>query len=747
LLRYYELRGDVAEHAAESHTDRRDRTWLEPLVARVVEADSPVEVQVKVQGLRCAACVWLIQELFRRLPSGLRIIVNPGRGTLTLAVGAGFPLAAFVEELESFGYQLGPHAVVEASAHDELLVRTGVCLALGGNAMMFAAAIYLGLADGPLYRLLHTLNFACASLAVLIGAPVFMRSAWQALRARILHLDLPIAVGIALTYTAAVWSFTTGNTRAAYYDSLAAFIGLMLLGRWLKERIVVRNQRALLEDDGIDNLLARRVEGDTIALVRCHALKAGDVLLIPPGDLVPVSCELSSTRASCSLDWINGESEPRVFQRGQALPAGAFNAGRGALHAIARTGFADSELVQLMSRSTARELATPRRYHVFSASYVLGVLGAALIGFAYWTVETGDVVRGLEVATAICVVTCPCAIGVAAPLAYDLVLSGLRRAGLFVRTPTFLDRALEIRRVVFDKTGTLTTGRLELERDEPLRALEPAARDALYTLVTGSVHPKSLAVQRALARLDAKLTAADEPTEQPGLGIEAHIGGRHYRLGRGAWVLGSEQLRAPDASDLVFGADGDALCELRTCESMRTDAQAELERLAHAGYETWILSGDQPSRVREMAGALGVPLERALGGFSPEAKASWIDRNDRGDMLMIGDGINDGMAVQRAFSSGTPAIDRAFMPWRTDFYFVTPGLAPIGLALRAARRLARVVQSNQVFAVAYNLGVVGLALAGLMKPWLAAVLMPLSSVVVLSATSFALSSRSRLWRS
>ena len=176
-------------------------------------------------------------------------------------------------------------------------------------------------------------------------------------------------------------------------------------------------------------------------------------------------------------------------------------------------------------------------------------------------------------------------------------------------------------------------------------------------------------------------------------------------------------------------------------------SRAELATLAAKHYDTWILSGDSPARVTALARELGIDSAHAVGGMNPDAKAQWIAEHDRGDLLMIGDGINDSLAVQRAFTSGTPSIDRAFMPWRTDFYFVTPGIAPIGRALAAARRLQRVVRGNQVFAVLYNVAAVAIALAGAMRPWMAAVLMPLSSIVVLAATSFVLSPRRRSWKS
>jgi Cu2+-exporting ATPase len=260
--------------------------------------------------------------------------------------------------------------------------------------------------------------------------------------------------------------------------------------------------------------------------------------------------------------------------------------------------------------------------------------------------------------------------------------------------------------------------------------------------VSGSVHPKSYAVVRALEAFLPRRCDGVQVHEVVGQGLEASIDGQRYRVGNAAWVAGQQ-----GSDDLWFAVDGRLLCALRSEETLRVDARAELSRLAADGFEAWILSGDQSSRVQALATQLQLPAERAHGGFSPTAKAAFIQERDRRDMLMIGDGINDCLAVQQAFASGTPSIDRAFMPWRSDFYFVTPGLAPIRTALLAAKRLARIVRRNQVFAVAYNVGVVGLALAGLMKPWLAAVLMPLSSIVVLTATSVSLSARSALWKS
>jgi P-type Cu2+ transporter len=744
LDRYYDIKdARIVPPAALGSEAKLDRNWLAPLSQRLSAASGAIELPMKLQGLRCTACVWLIQQLFARHAGAQRISINSARGSARLCVDARFPLNDFVRELESFGYVLGDIGQSE-TGEDGLLLRTGVSVALSMNAMFFAAAIYFGLREGPIYRLLHGLNFACASLAVLVGAPVFLKSAWTALRKRILHLDLPIAVGIVLSYLAALWSYVSDHSAAAYYDSLATFIALMLLGRWLKERIVQQNRRELLTNSGLEGLLVRRLRAGQVELTEAVKLERGDELLIPPGDLVPIAGVLLTASARCSLDWITGESDASEYVGGQVVPAGAFNAGDSALRLTCESDFASSALVELLGHAESPERSDARESETFSLWYVAAVLATGALAFGYWVLRTGSISQGLAVMTAVYVVTCPCAIGIAVPLAEELVLSGLRAKGLFVRNPSFLQRALRVQRVVFDKTGTLTTGRLSIANAAPLSSLTPSLRDVLYSMVIASGHPKSAAVAHALAKLEPTWLDAVHIVEAPGQGVEAELNGHCYRLGRAAWAL----TRAPsDDADLWFSCDREPLCGLQTQETLRDDARSEVQRLERAGYETFVLSGDRNERVQRMAADLGIPAQRAVGQCSPKDKAAFIARHDLADMLMIGDGVNDSLAVAQAFASGTPSIDRAVMPSRTDFYFVTAGLQPIRLALTAAHKLARIALRNRIFAVAYNVLVVTVAVLGWMKPWLAAVLMPLSSVVVLTTTSWSLSSRSSLWKS
>lgn len=740
LSRFYELRGSRGQ--TPPAVGRRDRKWLEPWESRVREADGACRVDLDVQGIHCSACVWLLEELFDREPDGVSIVVNPSLGKATLHVRPGFALGGFVEDVEQLGYLLGPPLESDHARSDDLMIRTGICLALAANSMIFAAAMYFGLDEGPVHRLVHQLSYALCVVSVLVGGSVFVRSAARGLRRGLLHLDLPIAVAVVLAFGGSTWSYFFHEGRSAYLDTLTAFIALMLLGRWLQQRAIDINRHRILRSDGAEGLLARRIgRGGGVELVRCTEIAAGDTLLVAAGDLVPTEVELLSGSASCSLDWIDGESEPRAFRAGDTLPAGAFNLGRSALRARATLGFADGALTRLLRTPKDAERTGAALGARVARPWVVGVLGAAATGFLGWWIGTEDAVRALEVAIAVLVITCPCAFGIATPLAYELVQSGLRRGGLFVRRGGFLDRAPSVRRIVFDKTGTLTTGALAIVDRAPLDALDPTERGTLLDLAARSSHPKSRAVADALEGA-APLTEGLEVVEHPGLGLSATVAGREHRLGAPAWAAPSV---AP-TGDLVYAIGGAPRAVIELSEQLRPDAADELDRLRALGYELQVLSGDAPERVRRVAAALGVPPERALGGMSPDDKAAWLRAHDRSDTLMIGDGINDSLAVEAAFCSGTPAVDRPFMAARSDFYFVTAGLAPVTRALRGARRLSRVVRRNLAFAVVYNVGAVSLALAGLMQPWLAAVLMPASSLVSLGMTAGALSGADR-WRS
>ena len=736
LTRYYTLAG--AELAAAPDPERRSHAWLEPLLATAMAGPGALKsLELDVQGIHCAACVWLFNETFRRR-GGSAILVNPALGRVRLQWDpARLEPSTWIIETEKFGYAFGPASKQPRAAGNGLPLRLGICAALTLNVMLFSLSFYFGLAreEGELFVIFSRLSVALSTAVVLIGGWPFFRGALRGLQSRVLHLDLPIALGIVLVWsTCLVRASTTGD--AAYFDTLNVFITLMLLGRWLQQRVLERNRRFLLEDDGAQGIFVRRRSGAQIEVVPAPKIRAGDVMVIAPGDLVPVDARVSGP-VRVSTDWITGESSPRELAADALAPAGSFNAGRTAFTAVAATGFAESSLVALLRQPPSREGQSAKHlqfWNRLARRWVAQVLLAAGLGFVLWL--PAGAARALEVATALLVVTCPCAIGIALPLAYELTQARLRRRGFFVRSTDLLDRLTRVRTVVFDKTGTLTLGRLALEEPMAIDRLSEREANVLFNLCCRSSHPVSVALMAALGRRATAFDPTAEVVEVPGGGVEWKSDDGTWRVGRADWAA----TQARNQTGVMLTHDGEICAAFGFREALRAGAAEQVEALRARGLSLWLLSGDAPHRVAALAARLGFLAGHAHGALSPEDKAAYVRR--LGDaVLYLGDGVNDAPAFAAALCAGTPAIERPVMPSRSDFFLVGVGLDPIRDALEAAAKLRRVVRRVLALSLGYNVVAVAIAFAGWMSPVKAAIFMPVSSLSVLLITGLSLRER------
>ncbi|NOK02876.1 MULTISPECIES: heavy metal translocating P-type ATPase [Myxococcus] len=779
LTRYYQLAQGKTAPAPEPRKERAF-AWLEPLMSRAESIPGPLcSLELDVQGIHCAACVWLMNELFRRQPGGAGLTVDPALGKVRMLWRRGaFDVAEFLRGVEGFGYLFGPSRKRLERTSLDLPIRLGICAALSMNVMLFSVSFYVGLTpeDGDVFRLFTRLSLWLSSAVVVVGGWPFFRSALQGLRRGVLHLDLPIALGILLVFGMSLAQARGGRGDLAYFDTLNTFVTLMLVGRWLQQRVLERNRRFLLDDDGAEGLFVRREEGARLATVRAAEVADGDVLVIAPGDLVPVDAVLLDSGARVSTDWITGEPGERAVGQGGALPAGAFNAGREAVRVQAKQAFTDSPLVALLRRAPT-EAGGPALHTRFwdrvSRRWVVTVLFVSALGLALWWPAGPD--KALEVAVALLVVTCPCAIGIATPLAYELVQARLRRGGFFIRSTDLLDRLPRVRKVLFDKTGTLTLGRLELVDRAAVAGLTPASRDIAFDLVSRSNHPASRCLAAALAREGARFNSEARVSELAGHGLELNREGVRWRLGRADWATealavdtGQPDGEPTDGASRAWGSpasrhsrpsgrvevllsgsglaagpvltrDGVPVAFFQLRESVRPDARREVQALQGEGREVWLISGDSQGRVNDMAAALGIPTQRTLSGQRPEDKAEAVAKLDAADTLYLGDGVNDSLAFERALCAGTPAIDRPVMPGKSDFFLLGEGLGAIREALRLSARLRQVVRRLLALAVGYNVVAVAVCLAGWMTPLRAAVAMPATSLATVLFTVWWLS--------
>jgi len=745
LAGYYNLKDPITAPADAAVFHARDYGWLEAAQRQAEEAAAagprpirPPELTLDVQGISCTGCVWLIERLHQQQPGARDIFVNAQLGSMRIRwIPGEFSAPEFARKLQAFGYLAGPSDPDRAEPESRgLIKRVGLCAAFAMNIMLFTLPAYFGMEKTFQYaRLFGLLSLGFATLSFLVGGSYFVGRAWQAMRMRVMHIDMPIAIGIVGAYAGSLYGWLAGRDRFVYFDFVGTFILLMLVGRWAQVAAVERNRRRLLGQQAKPRRV--RVKGGAGAAgavreVPPEQLKVGETLVLWAGQTLPVDARLLTGEAVFSLASINGEAEPRIYRAGQRVPAGSVNVGRtdGELEVL--QPWSESLLAQLLQAGER-----PGYRHVFLERIVRGYLLAILVlalaaGIAWWA-KTGDGPKTWSVVTAVLVVSCPCAIGLAFPLADEMATTALRRRGVFVRENDVWSKLGGVRKLVFDKTGTLTLETPLLMNPESLGALDGDARSALLAMVRDSEHPVSQCLCENLLALGPVALNPGEVTETVGFGLELGP----WSLGRGGW-------RAVESSAAVAGGQvgstdlvhsGRVVARFQFVDSARPDARAEIDALQKDGFEVFILSGDSRAKVEKLASELAIPPGNALGELTPVEKADWLAREGASDALMLGDGANDSLAFDQALCRGTPVIHRGVLERKADFYYLGRGIGGIRELFwvdGARRRTQRVIL---VFSILYNALAVGMAVAGRMSPLVAAVLMPANSLVTLALVS------------
>lgn len=725
LDHFYDLKGDLRLPPVSPQTLReRDYEWLEQM-AREKEtgAIEPVELRLALQGISCIGCVWLIERVFSRHSGGLRINVDVLNGTLLITwQPAAFDVVAFARDLHSFGYLVGPPVEGdEGKQSGGLERRMGACGAFAMNAMAFSLPAYFGMPKTfPFASWFDLIAAASATLAMLVGGSYFISKSWQSLRLGILHIDTPIALGIVAAYAGSIGGWIAGVEGLKYFDFVAIFTFLMLVGRWAQQAAVERNRRRLMRDTSIP---------DSVLLVDADKpkplgeMKIGEVFLVKPGQSVPVASKLRSLNASLSLEWINGESEAQHRTEGQMLPSGALNISQQTLEAEALEAWEKSSLRRLLDARRPMEFRDLRLERLLRW-YLAVVVLVGVAGGIWWLMSGAPVAQALQVMISIFVVSCPCALGVAVPLAEELATSRAERHGVFVRTLGLWKRLNRVRKVAFDKTGTLTLENPVLENPEVLAGLDADATAALRSLVTGNLHPVSRCLFDELGpeRRDLE-TASQQAEETAGHGLS-------WRDAVGVeWTL----TRSSDGgADAVFGRNGVTLAAFHFKDRMRSDSVQEVRNLESRGIDVHILSGDRDAKVAAIAEQLRLPRGNWHAAMLPEDKASWVKQHNRDDLLFLGDGANDSLAFDAALAAGIPFTGRSFLEQKADFFFLGHSLRFVSSLLDVAARHRLATRRVFGFSLSYNIVTVIAGLAGHLSPLAAAILMPLSSLVTLS---------------
>lgn len=695
----------------------------EALAAKPVDA----RLMLSLPGIHCAGCISGVERALEGVAG-----VRAARVNLTLkraAVEAGPEITAgdLVAVLERAGYEAHEldAGVLAATEVDkgarDLLMRLAVAGFAMMNVMLLSVAVWSG-AEGVTRDLMHWVSAAIVLPAIVFTGQPFYVNAWSALRAGRLNMDVPITLAILLAVATSLYE-TIMSGEHAYFDAAIALTFFLLAGRYLDYRTRATARSAAQELAALEVPRAIRLRDGVEETVGIADLAPGDVVLVRPGGRIPVDGTVTQGKSEIDRALMTGESLPAYAGPGSAVSAGEVNL-TGPLRVEVTAAGKDSSLHRIADLVAIAESGRSRYTSLADQAaklYAPGVHIMAALAAVGWYLYTFDLRISLNIAAAVLIITCPCALGLAVPAVTTAASGRLFRKGMLIKDGTAMERLAEVDTVVFDKTGTLTLG---IPQPVGLEGLSDAQARVALALAQGSSHPLAQALAAGLAGQEAE--ALDGLHEVPGYGVEAMWNATPVRLGRAAWV-GAE---APDVT-ATFLQIGDAEpVALTFTDSLRPGAREALDGLKRAGLRVMLISGDTRGAVRRFADEIGI--EEVLAEALPAEKAARIAAlsEDGAKVLMVGDGLNDTAALAAAHVSISPASALDAARVASDMVLLGKDLSPIADAFDTAVKARKRIRENFSIATVYNIVAVPFAVAGFATPLAAALAMSASSITV-----------------
>ncbi len=721
------------------------------------------DIHLLIEGIHCAACVWLIEHTLMPMPgiasaqvnlSGKRLHVKWHNNAITLS--------QIIKRLGEIGYSAVPYdpeaaegALKKQNRH--LLYRMAFAAFGMMNLMWISIALYAGANEGEFRHMFQWIGFALATPVLLYSGFPFYKGAWSGLRNLHLGMDLPIAIGATITYLYSVFITVTGSVQGeVYYDTVVNFMFVILVGRYLeamsKRQAVAATQRLL----DLQPRVATRIDADGLEkVVPIRAVAIGDRILVKPGERIPVDGRVMEGQSKLDESMLTGESQPVLKTPGDSVSAGTIN-GHGVL-IVEVSGLlkntALGRIIRLVEEAQGSKAPIQCLADQIVPWFVAVTLGLATLTFLYWLSTNFEV--ALLAATSVLIITCPCAFGLATPMSIA-VASGLgAKYGILVKNGEVLETLSSINHVVFDKTGTLTEGGLSVveihlqgeiwrEGQEPSEALR-ILMGKLAAIERQSEHPVAVSVMNWCERyLQGETRYTCQNFEYiPGLGITADVEGDRLCVGSEGLLTreaceGFDDLDAKvkrldeqGVGSFRVAVNGTTLGLVAVEDRIRPDAKALISALKTEGLQVTLLSGDRRRAAEAIAQRLG-GME-VIAEVMPEQKDQVIRQlqADGKRVAMVGDGVNDAPALVRAdvgiaMGSGTDVSIAS-----ADIVLMSSELERVRLAIALSRRTLRTIRQNIGISITYNIIMVPLAMSAIVTPLVAAISMPLSSLAVI----------------
>lgn len=690
-------------------------------------AGETADVQLLVPGIHCGSCIVRIERLLGAIDGvhsarvnltakRARLMIDPTRTDADALISA---LAEGGWEARRFEPTFHEESGADRTGRD-LLLRIGVAGFASMNIMLLSVSIWSG-ADAATRDLMHWISALIALPAALYAGMPFFRSAAGALANGRLNMDVPISLAIALACVSSLIA-TAGHGEHAYFDAAVMLTFFLLIGRYLEHRTRAGARTAAAELMALSARTATVLRDDGTRAPRpVEDLAPGMVVEVAAGERLPVDGLVISGRSDLDRALVTGESVPEPVAQGAEVHAGMLNLTGPIRVSVTATGDATllAEIARLVDAAERGRGRYDRLADRAARIYSPGVHIVAAAAFAGWFLGTGDWFVALEVATAVLIITCPCALGLAVPTVHTVATGRLFRRGIYLKDGAELERLADVDLVAFDKTGTLTDGAPRLlEGPESPHAWAVAA-----ALAGSSRHPLSRAIAGAAAARGIAPAVLADIREMPGFGVEARYAGRSVRLGRPEWV------GAPEGYQVAIDA-GNGITGFHFGEELRPAAVETCERLRALGLDLAILSGDAAEAVDAVAARTGIAETHAR--LKPGDKLAWLEarRAEGRKVLMVGDGLNDGPALAAAHASISPGSAADVAKAAAGLVFTGVRLDAIAEAIALARTARRRTLQSFGIAAVYNAIAMPLAIAGGVTPLIAALAMSGSSVAV-----------------
>ena len=747
LTDFYRLRTEPAPNARELVPEALKRLIIydDPSVQKgFVRSEEGLRVaSLILEGISCAACVWLNERHVAALPGVKSVQINYAtRRARVVWDDARIRLSDILRAIGEIGYIAHPydparhHEILERERR-ELLKRLGVAGILGMQVMILAVSLYAGAFSGierGFERFFRWTSLVLVLPVLGYSAQPFFRAAVRDLRARRIGMDVPVSLGLIVAFGGSLWATLTMHGEV-YYDSIVMFVFLLLGARFFELVARVHAARAIepLANRTPDAAIRLRDDGND-DVVPITSLCVGDRVRIRPGDIVPADGHVLEGQSSADESLLTGESMPVAKGVGDLVVGGSLNVESPLIVRVERTGDDTllSGILRLLERAQGEKPRIAQLADRVAVWFVGAVLLATVVVAAIWWVA--DSTRLLPIVIAMLVVTCPCALSLATPAAITAVTGNLARRGLLVTRGRAIEALARATHVAFDKTGTLTLGRPQVVEVRTFGGTaDRDARTIASALERYSEHPIARAIIAAAGSVPAP--AATELTNVPGAGIMGIVGAHRYRVGTRRFIAAAG-IRAPTAdetSTLVFLADENSvLAVFRIEDEIRPDAEALVTQCRRLGLKPVLLTGDHAAVARRVAAAVGIEQSDVRADLTPADKLDEIRRlRETGAVVaMIGDGVNDAAALAAAHVSIAIATGSPLAAASADMVLMSPHLAALEQGVELARKTIRIIRQNLTRSLLYNSVALPAAALGYVPPWLAAIGMSASSLLV-----------------